>query len=119
GDAGVVLSEGEVGGHAACLGRLADAAEDERGDCRAADARGVGGGERIAQHGVEFGGVEFVAGGDRYPDEDTGRRASSIAIDPGDLIGGPDAVRYIETRRTGVERREVVVLPSEHRYTGR
>ncbi len=119
GDAGVVLRQREVGRDAAAVGRLGDAAQHERRDRRAGDAGGVTVGEGLIERRGQLAWVEFGVLWNRHGQQHARRRPRRRRVDAGDLVGRLDPVRRLQTRRPGVERREPVVLPAEHRHPDR
>ena len=64
---------------------------------------------------VEVVGVEFGFHGDRHREQHARRGSAPSGEDAGDFIGRLDPMGNGEAGRAGVERREPVVLPSEHR----
>ncbi len=66
-----------------------------------------------------FVGVELVAGRDRRRDKDAGARAGAADEDPCHLVGIVDPMRDREPGRSGVERRKLGVVPTEHRHAAR
>ena len=100
-------------------GGLADAPEHERGHRRAADAAGLGVGQGGDQDVVEGGGVEGVVHRDRDGEEDAGVAAGPVGQHRGHRPGRVDAVGHGEPGGPGVEGREPVVAPAQHRHARR
>ena len=117
GDRGVVLGQREVGRDAAAIGRLGDAAEHERRDRRPDDARprrsrrAPGRARRRARAGR----ARRLRGSAR-PTSTPGRRPRAMASTAATSAAVSTRCGTRQPRRPGVERREPVVPPAEHRH---
>ena len=120
GDPGVVLGEGEVGGNAAAGGLGTDPLQHERRDTGARHARHGGRlpAQRPSTRRARTGSSSSASGigtVSSTPLSALDRYTNVAATSAADL----HAMRHAMPAGAGVERGEPVVLPAEHRHTGR